>query len=39
MTEPRPHVDAVVVGAGFAGLYAHHRLRQLGLSVQGYEAA
>jgi cyclohexanone monooxygenase len=28
-----------VVGAGFAGLYAHHRLRQLGLTVQGYEAA
>jgi cyclohexanone monooxygenase len=32
-------VDAVVVGAGFAGLYAHHRLRQLGLRLQGYEAA
>ena len=39
MTEPRRDVDAVVVGAGFAGLYAHHRLRQLGLTVQGYEAA
>ena len=38
MTEPR-NVDAVVVGAGFAGLYAHHRLRQLGLTIQGYEAA
>jgi cation diffusion facilitator CzcD-associated flavoprotein CzcO len=32
-------VDAVVVGAGFAGLYAHHRLRQQGLKLQGYEAA
>jgi cation diffusion facilitator CzcD-associated flavoprotein CzcO len=32
-------VDAVIVGAGFAGLYAHHRLRQLGLTIQGYEAA
>ena len=31
-------MDAVVVGAGFAGLYAHHRLRGLGLTVQGYEA-
>ena len=31
-------VDAVVVGAGFAGLYAVHRLRQAGLSVQGIEA-
>lgn len=33
-------VDAVIVGAGFSGLYATHRLRnQLGLSVQGFEAA
>jgi cyclohexanone monooxygenase len=39
MTEPRADVDAVVVGAGFAGLYAHHRLRQLGLTIRGYEAA
>ncbi|WP_110206831.1 flavin-containing monooxygenase [Nocardioides daejeonensis] len=31
-------VDAVVVGAGFAGLYALHRLRGLGLDVQVYEA-
>ena len=38
MIEPR-EVDAVVVGAGFAGLYAHHRLRRLGLTLQGYEAA
>jgi len=38
VTETR-NVDAVVVGAGFAGLYAHHRLRQLGLTLQGYEAA
>jgi cyclohexanone monooxygenase len=30
--------DAVVVGAGFAGLYALHRLRQLGLSVRAFEA-
>jgi cation diffusion facilitator CzcD-associated flavoprotein CzcO len=28
-----------VVGAGFAGLYAHYRLRQLGLTLRGYEAA
>lgn len=39
MIESRGEVDAVVVGAGFAGLYAHHRLRQLGLTLQGYEAA
>jgi len=31
--------DAVVVGAGFAGIYALYRLRELGLSVQGLEAA
>ena len=31
-------VDAVVVGAGFAGLYALYRLRALGLSVRGFEA-
>jgi cyclohexanone monooxygenase len=30
--------DAVVVGAGFAGLYALHRLRKLGLAVRVYEA-
>lgn len=33
-------VDAVIVGAGFSGLYATHRLRNLdGLSVQCFEAA
>jgi cyclohexanone monooxygenase len=30
--------DAVVVGAGFAGLYMLHRLRGLGLSVRVFEA-
>lgn len=30
--------DAVIVGAGFAGLYMLHRLRGLGLSVRVYEA-
>lgn len=33
------YVDAVVVGAGFAGLYALHRLRSQGLSVRVLEAA
>lgn len=32
-------VDAVVVGAGFAGLYALHKFRSLGLSVRVFEAA
>ncbi|MDA1099354.1 MAG: NAD(P)/FAD-dependent oxidoreductase [Proteobacteria bacterium] len=30
--------DAVVIGAGFAGLYMLHRLRGLGLSTRVYEA-
>jgi cyclohexanone monooxygenase len=32
-------LDAVVVGAGFAGMYMLHRLRQLGLRTQVLEAA
>jgi cyclohexanone monooxygenase len=31
-------VDVVVVGAGFAGLYAIYRMRALGLSVRCFEA-
>lgn len=31
--------DAVVVGAGFAGMYLIHHLRQKGLSVRAYETA
>ena len=34
----RTDYDAVVVGAGFAGLYMLQRLRQLGLAVRGIEA-
>ncbi len=38
MTETRPtELDAVVVGAGFAGLYALHRLRGQGLAVRVLE--
>ena len=34
-----PDLDAVVIGAGFAGLYMVHRLRdELGMSAQAYEA-
>jgi cyclohexanone monooxygenase len=29
--------DAIIIGAGFAGLYALYRLRGLGLRVHGYE--
>ena len=35
---PQTPLDAVVIGAGFAGLYALHRLREMGLNVQGFEA-
>ena len=32
-----PDLDAVVIGAGFAGLYMLHRLRDMGLSVRVFE--
>ena len=35
----RFHIDALVVGAGFAGLYMLHRLRSLGLSALVVERA
>ena len=33
----RPDYDVAVIGAGFAGLYALHKLRSLGFSVLGIE--
>ncbi len=30
--------DVIIVGAGFSGLYAHYRLRALGLTLTGFEA-
>jgi len=36
--DTRPTFDAVIVGAGFAGLYMLYRLRNLGFSVRVYEA-
>ena len=33
-----PQVDVIVVGAGFAGMYMIHRLRELGLSIRAFEA-
>ena len=38
MSSSQPQLDAVVVGAGFSGLYALHRLRGLGLSTRVFEA-
>jgi cyclohexanone monooxygenase len=41
--QPRPpqsaeeRFDAVIIGAGFAGLYALYRLRELGFKVRAYE--
>ena len=37
-TPPVDAVDAVVVGAGFAGLYMLYRLRQLGLRTRVFES-
>ena len=37
--ESEPELDVVVVGAGFAGLYALHRLRGMGLRARVLEAA
>ncbi|SEB16126.1 flavin-containing monooxygenase [Marinobacterium iners] len=31
-------LDAMVIGAGVAGLYQLHKLREMGLNVRGYEA-
>ncbi len=36
--ETQTRVDAVVVGAGFAGMYMLHKLRGLGLTARVYEA-
>src|SRR5205823_1180902 len=38
MAKANAHIDAVIVGAGFAGLYTLHRLRGLGLSARVFEA-
>lgn len=37
-SRPEIETDVVIVGAGFGGLYAHYRLRGLGLSLKGFEA-
>ncbi len=37
MAEQKIELDAVIVGAGFAGLYALYKLRESGLSVRAYE--
>ena len=37
-TQPVDRFDAIIIGAGVAGLYQLYRLRELGLSVRIYEA-
>ena len=37
-TKNATRFDAVVIGAGIAGLYQLHRLRQMGLKVKAFEA-
>ena len=32
-------IDVAVIGAGFAGLYAHYKFREMGLTAFGFEAA
>src|ERR1700722_10647279 len=35
--DPAERLDAVIVGAGWSGMYMLHSLRELGLSVRAYE--
>ena len=37
MSEANKALDAIVVGAGFAGIYMLHRLRQQGLNAKVIE--
>lgn len=36
--DERPLLDVIVVGAGFGGLYATYKYREMGLSIQAFEA-
>ncbi len=38
-TPPARELDAVVIGAGFGGMYALYHLREMGLSVRVYDGA
>jgi cyclohexanone monooxygenase len=39
MRQSEREVDAVVIGAGFSGIYMIHKLKEQGLTVQGFETA
>jgi len=34
----RPHLDVIIVGAGFGGLYAVYKFREMGLKIAAFEA-
>ena len=36
-TDEVTHLDALIIGAGVAGLYQLHRLREMGMKVRAYE--
>lgn len=38
-TDKVTHLDAMVIGAGVAGLYQLHRLREMGFKVRSYDTA
>ncbi|MEM7468762.1 MAG: NAD(P)/FAD-dependent oxidoreductase [Pseudomonadota bacterium] len=37
LTNDSKELDAIVVGAGFSGMFAIYKLREMGFSVQGFE--
>ncbi len=39
MDTKSPSYDAIVIGAGFTGMYQLYMLRKMGLSVKGYDRA
>lgn len=41
MTQPQPNatIDAVIIGAGFSGLYMFYKLREMGLTTRTFDAA
>ena len=39
MSAPDPNYDALIIGAGFSGVYLLHRLRQAGFRVRLIDAA
>lgn len=38
LASPARRLDVIIVGAGFGGMYAVYKFRELGLAIQGFEA-